>query len=138
MKTSSWMILPLLTTALFLTGCGSDSDHDDDAPPAAPVPEVEADAPPSANEQFAAITPSGLVLENKFSIAGRGIVYDVRCTAIANAVSYTFTTSFGGSETVAANNVAFNKKGADEAFTLSVYATNGDGINTRTASASLN
>lgn len=138
MKKQSWMILPLLTAALFLTGCGSDSDSDsnDDAPPAAPA--AESDAAPSANERFAAITPSGLVLSDKFTIAGRGTVYEVRCTAIAGAVSYTFTTSFGGSETVAANNVAFNKAGADESFTLSVYATNGDGINTRTATASLN
>ena len=94
--------------------------------------------PPSANEQFAAITPSGLVLEDKFTIAGRGTVYTVRCTAIAGAVNYTFTTSFGASETVAANTVGFQKTGADEAFTLSVYATNAKGINTRTASKKLN
>jgi hypothetical protein len=66
------------------------------------------------------------------------MVYQVRCNAINGAASYTFTTSFGGSETVAANNVAFNKTGADEPFTLSVYATNADGINTRTASQNLN
>ena len=75
MKIYSWMILPLLTASLFLTGCGSDSDNNDEAPPAAPV--VQSDAPPSANEQFAAITPSGLVLEDKFTIAGRGTVYTV-------------------------------------------------------------
>ncbi|MDY0145506.1 MAG: hypothetical protein RBS84_05880 [Kiritimatiellia bacterium] len=136
MKIYSWMILPLLTASLFLTGCGSDSDNNDEAPPAAPV--VQSDAPPSANEQFAAITPSGLVLEDKFTIAGRGTVYTVRCTAIAGAVSYTFTTSFGASETVAVNTVGFQKTGADEAFTLSVYATNAKGINTRTASKKLN
>ena len=79
-----------------------------------------------------------LVLEDKFTIAGRGTVYTVRCTAIAGAVSYTFTTSFGASETVAVNTVGFQKTGADEAFTLSVYATNAKGINTRTASKKLN
>ena len=44
MKIYSWMILPLLTASLFLTGCGSDSDNNDEAPPAAPV--VQSDAPP--------------------------------------------------------------------------------------------
>ena len=138
MKKHNWMILPLLTAALFLTGCGSDSDSDSDDEAAPAPPAVESDAGPSANEQFAAITPSGLTLTDKFTIAGRGTVYNVRCDAIDDAVSYTFTTSFGGSETVANNNVSLQKTGADEAFTLSVYATNGDGINTRTASASLN
>ena len=45
MKIYSWMILPLLTASLFLTGCGSDSDNNDEAPPAAPV--VQSDAPPA-------------------------------------------------------------------------------------------
>jgi len=145
MKKWMWMMAILLAGSLALTGCGSDSDDDDDAadaaepPAAAPAAEQPADDDaPSANEQFAGVTPSGLALTDKFSIAGRGIVYEVRCDAIDGAASYTFTTSFGGSETVAANNVAFNKAGADEPFTLSVYATNADGINTRTASQDLN
>ncbi len=143
MKKWMWMMAVMLAGSLALTGCGSDSDDDDDAadaaepPAAAPAAEPDDDAP-SANEQFAGVTPSGLALTDKFSIAGRGIVYQVRCNAIDGAASYTFTTSFGGSETVAANNVAFNKAGADEPFTLSVYATNADGINTRTASQDLN
>ena len=143
MKTWMWMMAVMLAGSLALTGCGSDSDDDDDAadaaepPAAAPAAEAEDDAP-TANEQFAGVTPSGLTLTDKFSIAGRGMVYQVRCDAVAGAASYTFTTSFGGSETVAANNVALNKTGADESFTLSVYATNAEGINTRTASAAVN
>ncbi|NLG34502.1 MAG: hypothetical protein GX548_04025 [Lentisphaerae bacterium] len=143
MKKWMWMMAVMLAGSLALTGCSSDSDDDDDAadaaepPAAAPAAEAEDDAP-SANEQFAGITPSGLALTEKFSIVGRGMVYQVRCDAVAGAASYTFTTSFGGSETVAANNVALNKTGADESFTLSVYATNAEGINTRTASAAVN
>lgn len=143
MKTWMWMMAVMLAGSLAITGCSSDSDDDNDAadaaapPAAAPSAEPDDDAP-SANEQFAGVTPSGLALTEKFSIVGRGMVYQVRCDAVAGAASYTFTTSFGGSETVAANNVAFNKTGADEPFTLSVYATNAEGINTRTTSASVN
>jgi len=67
MKKWMWMMAVMLAGSLALTGCSSDSDDDDDAadaaepPAAAPAAEAEDDAP-SANEQFAGITPSGLAL----------------------------------------------------------------------------
>ena len=90
MKKWMWMMAVMLAGSLALTGCSSDSDDDDDAadaaepPAAAPAAEAEDDAP-SANEQLAGITPSGLALTEKFSIVGRGMVYQVRCDAVAGA-----------------------------------------------------
>lgn len=134
MKKFLVLLAILIGGCLFLAGCGG-SDSKDDAGTPAPAP---TDTAPDANAQFRAVTPSGLALTDKFSIAGRGIVYAVKCNAIAGAVSYVFTTSFGGSESVAAPQAEFLKPGADAPFTLSVYAINSGGHNTKTASANLN
>ena len=146
MKKFLLLLAILICGSLFWVGCGG-SDDDGDAAPA-PTPAATdddgADAddddaePTDPNAEFAAVIPSGLALADKYTISGRGTAYTVRCNAIAGAVSYVFTTSFGGSETVAAPEASFLKSGPDEPFTLSVYAINADGFNSKTASASLN
>lgn len=145
MKKFLLLLAMLICGALFLTSCGG-SDGEDPAPaaPAAPSDDgADADDGDDAetvdpNAEFAAVIPSGLELTDKYTISGRGTVYVVRCNAIAGAASYVFTTSFGASETVATPETNFLKAGTDEAFTLSVYAINADGFNSKTASASLN
>ena len=131
----------LMGGTLSFVGCGGGDDNKDPATTVVVV--TNAPAPvvtnaPDANALFAAITPANVRLGDKFTIVGHGTVYTLRCDAIAGAASYTFTTSFGASQTVAAPTVSVQKAGVDEEFTLSVYATNGNGINTRTASATVN
>jgi hypothetical protein len=137
-----WLLAILMCGTLFLVGCGGGSDEDDAGVAPAVVtntpPPVVTNAPPDPNAEFAAITPAGLQLADKFTIVGRGTVYSLRCNAIAGAANYTFTTSFGASQTVAVPTVSLLYAGADDEFTFSVYATNTNGFNTRTASASVN
>ena len=136
----------LLSGMLLGVGCSSDDDDssaDDAAAPAA-APDAtsddDSDAAPDANATFAAVTPSGIKQTDKFVIAGRGTALAVVCDAISGAASYTFTSSFGASETSPTPATAFLATAAQAgaSYTLSVYATNGDGINTKTGSATVN
>ena len=137
MKAWFWMLAMLASGVLFWTGCDSDDgDDDSDAPPTVVV--TNAPAAPDANAEFAALAPENLRLTDKFTIQGRGIVYTLECDAVDGAVSYTFTTSFGDTATVAVPLLAIQHAGADEEFTVSVYATNDDGFKTRAASATVN
>ena len=137
MRAWFWMLAMLASGVLFWTGCDSDDgDDDSDAPPTVVV--TNAPAAPDANAVFAALAPENLRLTDKFTIQGRGIVYTLECDAVDGAVSYTFTTSFGDTATVAVPLLAIQHAGADEEFTVSVYATNDDGFNTRAASATVN
>jgi hypothetical protein len=140
MKKFLLLLAILISGSLFLMGCGGSDDDSTVAPPAATSDDSDADEAvvPDPNAAFAAIIPAGLALEDKFSISGRGIAFTVRCNAIPGAASYVFTTSFGGSESVVTPEASFLKAGADEPFTLSVYAINANGFNSKTASASLN
>ena len=148
MKKFLLLLAILICGSLFLMGCGGSDDNDAAAPTPAATDDDSADAdadddgdavePADPNAEFAAVIPSGLVLADKYTISGRGTVFVVRCNAISGAASYVFTTSFGGSETVATPEANFLKAGPDEPFTLSVYAINADGFNSKTASASLN
>jgi hypothetical protein len=149
----SKFVLPIalvLSGMLCLTGCGgSDSDDSSSSSVAAPAaPSGSGSAPAAApsdpsdalNAAFAAVTPSGIAQTDKFVISGRGSVFTVECSAISGAVSYTFTTSFGATGTAATPSVGLSGTAADGAspYTLSVYATNADGINTKTGSATVN
>ena len=143
----------LLSGMLCLTGCGG-SDSDDSsaaaaapAAPAAPAgdagdalgdPPVDPNA--AADAAFAEITPTGLVQTDKFVIAGRGTVFSIKCDAVAGAVSYTFTTSFGGSTTSATPSVDLQGTIADggRPYKASVYATNANGARTKSKGTSLN
>ena len=144
MKRFLLLLAMLICGSLFWVGCGGSDDDGDAAPAPAPTPAATDDdsaddaEQTDPNAEFAAVIPSGLALADKYTISGRGTVFVVRCNAIAGAASYVFTTSFGGSETVAAPEASFLKSGPDEPFTLSVYAINADGFNSKTASASLN
>jgi hypothetical protein len=132
------MLAILICGTLLCVGCGG-GDDDSDAPPVTTnTTVVVTNAAPDANAQFAALTPAGLTLADKFTIVGRGVVYTLRCTAIPLAASYTFTTSFGATETVAVPTVAIEYAGADDEFNFSVYATNTNGFNTRTATVVVN
>ncbi len=149
----SLLIAILLSGMLCLTGCGS-SDSDDSstaaADPAAPAaPAADAgdalgnppvDAATAADLAFADTTPSGIKQTDKFIIAGRGTSFVVACNAISGATSYTFTTSFGATGTSPTPSVGLQGTVADGGsdYTLSVYATNGNGIQTKTGSASVN
>lgn len=133
MKKLFWLLAILMSGVLFLAGCGGGDDDDDGT-----VVVTNAPAGPDANAQFAASVPTGLELADKFTVAGRGTVYTIRCNAIAGAVSYTFTTSFGTSATVAEPVLALEHAGADEQFNFSVYATNTNNFNTQTATATVN
>jgi len=64
----------------------------------------------------------------------------VACNAISGATSYTFTTSFGASENSPTPLTAFLVSTAqgDASYTLSVYASNANGIHTKTGSADVN
>ncbi len=134
MKKLFWLLAILMSGVLFLTGCGGGDDDDDDGT----VVVTNAPAGPDANAQFAATIPSGLELADKFTVVGHGVVYTIRCNAIAGAANYTFTTSFGTSATVAEPVLSFEHAGADEQFNFSVYATNTNNFNTQTASATVN
>ena len=134
MKNLLLLMAILMSGTLFLAGCEGESD---DSPANPVVVATNTPAAPDANALFSAITPAGLALQDKFTIAGRGTVYILQCTAIAGATSYTFTTSFGASSTVAVPTVSVQKSGADVKFTFSVYASNAEGFNTRTASATV-
>lgn len=134
MRYSYLFLAAILATGLALVGCeGSGSDDGDTI-------EVTVTNPPAASDpdaDFARITPSGLS-GDKFSIAGRGTVFTFRCSPIAGAVSYTFTSDLGSSDTVAAPEVGVNVAGPVPAqATFTVYATNADGINTRSASKTI-
>jgi len=130
----SLLIAILLSGMLCLTGCGG-SDSDD---PGAVLGDPPVDATAAADLAFADTTPSGLAMTDKFSIVGRGNTYTVKCNAISGATSYTFTTSFGATEVSGSPTTSFLSTGPDNVFTLSVYATNGNGIQTKTASAEVN
>lgn len=138
-------LVAILTGAvLFVCGCdggGSDDDDSDEAAaPAAdnapaPAPAPESDPAPDANEAFASITPSGLQ-GDRFTIVGRGTVYTFSCNAVPGAVRYTFT-SIVGSATV--EEPTWGTQGLiDGVVDFTVYATNAEGVNTRTASGSTN
>ena len=120
MKAWFWMLAMLASGVLFWTGC--DSDDDDDAAASPTVVVTNAPAAPDANAEFAALAPENLRLTDKFTVQGRGTVYTLECDAVAGAVPL----------------LAIEHAGADEEFTVSVYATNDDGFNTRTASATVN
>lgn len=148
MKKFLLLLAILICGSVFWVGCGG---SDDDAAPAPAAPAAPSDdsadadddaddgaEPVDPNAEFAAVIPSGLALADKYAISGRGTVYAVRCNAISGAASYVFTTSFGATETAATPQASFLKAGPDEPFTLSVYAINADGFNSKTASASLN
>jgi hypothetical protein len=137
MKKLLLLLTVLIMGGLFWVGCGGSDDTEAVAPAPAPAA-TNAPVAPDANAVFAAITPSGLALTDKYTISGRGTVYSLKCSAIDRAASYTFTTSFGASETVAVPTISFQHSGPDVAFTFSVYASNADGFNTRTASANVN
>ncbi len=140
MKTCRWMMVALMGCACILTGCKDSKKDDSPPPPPANGPGGNGDTQPdpSANEQFASVIPSGLRLRERFTIVGRGTTYVLECSPIAGAVSYTFTTSFGATEAADSNSIGILRAGADEPFTFSVYATNAEGINTRTASRAVN
>lgn len=151
MKKFLLLLAILICGSLFLVGCGGSDDDDAAADDAAAAPAAPSDdsadadddadddaEPVDPNAEFAAVIPSGLALADKYTISGRGTVFVVRCNAISGAANYVFTTSFGGSETVATPEANFLKAGPDEPFTLSVYAINADGFNSKTASTSLN
>ena len=135
MKKLFWILAVLASGVFFWTGCGDDNDDDGGN---TTIVVTNAPAGPDANAQFAALVPAGLVLEDKFTIVGRGTVYTLRCDAIAGAASYTFTTSFGASENVDVPTVAIEYAGADDEFNFRVYATNTNGFNTQTATAVVN
>ncbi|MBU4460687.1 MAG: hypothetical protein KJ579_08975 [Verrucomicrobia bacterium] len=111
-------------------GCGGGDDGDAAAPdPAASGAEASA---------FAEVTPSGLAAD-VFTIMGRGTVLVLNCDGVAGAVSYTFVTSMGNAQTVADPEVTFDVGAAPPAgSTFSVFATNGDEVNTRIANATIN
>lgn len=147
MKKSFLWATILLSGTFSLVGCGGGDDNDDSssaaapaAVPAAPAAVPAADPSEAANAAFAATTPSGLQQSDKFTIAGRGTALAVACHVISGAKSYTFTTSFGASEISALPRTAFmvTVAQAGAPYTLSVYATNENGINTKTGSATVN
>jgi hypothetical protein len=131
-------VFMLVGSVAFWAGCDDDDDDDD----AGPVMEAPADSSGDSGAEaeasgFTAITPSGLS-SDVFSIAGRGTVLSLSCSAIDGAVSYQFTTSMGQSVSSATPDVGIDLAAAPPAgATFSVYATNGDGENTRTASKGL-
>lgn len=135
----------ILTSALFFFGCGGGDDDSGTTTTnvvvvtnaAAPVV-TNAPAAPDANAAFANITPGGLSAD-KFTIAGRGTVYTFQCAVVPGAVSYTFTTSLGYSETVPTPEYGVNiaSPPAGE-VTYNVYATNANGVNTKTATGTIN
>ena len=139
MKKSFLFAAILLSGMLFFVGCGGGSD-DSSTTVADPAAAPAADPADAVNAAFAAVTPSGIAQTDKFTIAGRGTVLTVECGAISGAVSYTFTTSFGASVVSASRSTAIQATTAQgsASYTLSVYATNADGVNTKTGSASVN
>lgn len=142
MKKGFLLIAMLMSGMPFFAGCsgGDDDSSADAAAPPAVTPADDSDAAPDANASFAAITPSGIKQTDKFVISGRGTALAVACDAIDGATSYTFTASFGASETSPTPSTSFLATAAQAgaSYTLSVYATNGDGINTKTGSATVN
>ena len=155
----------LVCGALFVSGCGGDDD--DDGTPAGgsstngtsggtsgggtatngtsggtstngtsgggtPAPA------PDANAEFQAVTPSGLALQDKFSIAGRGTVYVLGCNEVPGAVSYVFTAFGGNTENVPTPQASFLWTGPLAPFNWQVYAINSAGYQTQTASANVN
>jgi hypothetical protein len=125
-----WMGL-LVAGGMLLSGCGGDDDSDAAAQPAAQVQDPDA--------AFANITPSGLGVD-KFTIAGHGTTFACSCSEVSGAVSYTFASSTaGGGDTVSEPAFGFLMSGAiPSSFTFTVYATDGNGINTRVASKTAN
>ena len=134
------LIAILISGMLCLTGCGG-SDSDDSSSSAAAAPAdasgssgsgaaPAADPADAANASFAAVVPSGIAQADKFVISGRGTAFTVQCTAISGAVSYTFSSSFGATATSPTPSVGLSGTTADgsSSYTLSVYATNADGI----------
>lgn len=130
-----WLLLAMLVAGtLAFVGCEGDSgDDDDEATPAvADEADEEAEPAPDPDAAFANITPAGLSMD-QFVIVGRGTAYTFTCNAIDGAVSYTFTSSLGTSETVGEPTAGVLDNTGAVDVTFEVYATNGDGINTRTA-----
>ena len=122
MKTSLGFLALILGLGLLTVGCESDSGGSS----------VQVSA-----EEFSTTTPPGLAAD-KFTIAGRGTTYIFSCTAISGAVSYTFTSStLGWSETVTSPEASVLNNTSHAAVSFTVYATNGDGVNTRTATTSI-
>jgi len=151
MKRSLLFVSILLCGMVCLMGCGggdSDDSSSSAAAPAAPsssgsssgsAPAVtNAPAAPDADAVFAATSPTSLKMSNKFTIAGRGIVYEVVCDAISGATTYTFTISYGDTQTAVSPTTAFLNTGPDNVFTVTVYATNANGIQSKSASTEIN
>jgi len=137
----------LLSGMLCLTGCGGGSGGDSSAAPATPAsnpgstvgdPPVDPNA--ATNAAFAAITPAGIKQTGRFIIGGSFSTFNVVCDAIDNATSYKFTTSFGASASSPTPVASLHGTVADAglSYTLSVYASNSNNVNTKTGSANVN
>ncbi len=161
MKKFLLLLAILVCGALFVSGCGGDDD-DDGAPASGSSTNGTSGGTssggtsggtstngtsgggtsgggtstpaPDANATFQALTPSGLALVDKFSIAGRGTVYVLGCNEIPGAVAYVFT-CFGTTENVGTPQASFLRAGPEDPFGWDVYAINSAGYNTQTASA---
>lgn len=129
------IVILLAGSMLLTTGCDSDDDNDSSTPAAAEA--SDSGDSDDAVDPFSQVTPSGLSAD-VFTIAGRGTVLTLRVNDIDGATSYTFTTSMGQSETTGSSEIGINLDAAPPGgATFSVYATNDDGTNTRTATGSI-
>ncbi len=149
----SLLIAILLSGMLCLTGCGGGDDDNGDAsasasgsssgsaPAAAPAadPGSTVGAPPVdvAGDLFAATIPSGLKMVDKRPF-GAGQIYYIECDSIPEATQYVFTISYGETKTAPVPDTFFLNNGPDNIFTVSVYALNGNGVQSKTASAEIN
>lgn len=93
----------------------------------------------NVTQSFTEITPSGLTATK---VSGGGLqpaVYRLRCNAIAGAVSYTFTTSLGTSETTSGPlpgvRVTVPRSEFGKKIRYEVFASNHKDQHTRTARA---
>jgi len=150
------LIVLLLSGMLCLTGCGGSDDDSSDASSssaAAPAAQPSATNAPAANpgsvlgappadpdDAFRAIVPSGLKLDKKTVLPGGFTSFEVSCNAIAEAVSYRFTTDFGSSVESATPNAELlrDSANADDAFQVTVYAVNANAAATQGLMATVN
>ena len=122
----------VMSMLLVLPACWPSSSSSSDNTAASESTTGSSDA--AAEHPFTQVTPSHL----KADLFGRGTYLRLTCHAILGATSYAFTTSLGHSAASATPDTLFKVVGdvPDDAF-FQVYATNADGLNTRTARANI-
>ncbi len=148
----------MAAVALLVSGCSdSDKDNESEETPAAaastgsssgntgaaqntPVADNAGAAPePSADAQFAAIVPTDTYISQKRVVNGQPLI-GIRTDPIPGAVSYTFTTSLGLGGTVAKNEIYIQvtQEQNNQSFVVRVFATNANGVKTKTDTATVN